>query len=403
MKKRISVVALASVFIAGSAFASGYRIPEQSIDSTAKSGANIASASSADASYYNPANMSWLADAGSVEIDLTYIHLTSVDYDDNRTSAYDGSSEKENFLLPTIFAVSPDYHGLRVGFSVTAPYGLAKRWEDPFARMFSEKFELKTFDVNPTLSYKINDMFSVAGGVRMLYSQAEAVMNAAPDAYLAVDMDSIDWGWNAALSVKPTEESNISVTYRSKIEMTLEGDADLMASNGALAMSTDGQSDSFPAPAVLAVSGAYTFDKLTFELTWDRTFWSEYESMDVTFDMANSTWANVFSFPREKNWDDTNAYRLGLEYAMSDTVTLMGGFAYDENPVPDETIDFVLPDSDAYLFSLGARFMVAENVEVGFGALYDYKESRDVNNGTVNGEYTNSSAFLFTAGLQYTF
>ena len=41
MKKTISVVALASVLAAGSAFASGYRIPEQSADSTAKAGANI--------------------------------------------------------------------------------------------------------------------------------------------------------------------------------------------------------------------------------------------------------------------------------------------------------------------------------------------------------------------------
>lgn len=60
MKKKISILALSSILIAGSVCASGFRIPEQSIDSVAKAGANIASATHADASYFNPANMSWL-------------------------------------------------------------------------------------------------------------------------------------------------------------------------------------------------------------------------------------------------------------------------------------------------------------------------------------------------------
>ncbi len=403
MKKIISAAALAGLFVAGTAYGSGYRIPEQSIDSTGKAGANIASATNADTTYFNPANMSWLENKWMVEGDLTYIHLTAVDYEDNRSPYMDGTSESENFLLPTIFAVSPDYSGLRFGFSVTTPYGLAKRWHDAFPQKFAEKFELETFDINPTVSYKISDMVSVAAGVRMLYSKAEAVMNAAPDAYISLDADSIDWGWNAALSIKPTEESNISVTYRSNIDISLDGDGYVMAGNGAVAMNTGMESDSFPAPAVLAVSGAYTFDKLTVELTWDRTFWSEYDSMDVSFDQADAFWGGVFSFPRQKSWDDSNAYRIGLTYAMNEKLDLLCGFAYDENPISDSSLDFILPDSDAYLFSVGARMEVAENLEVGVSALYDYKEDRDVNNGTLNGEFSNSSAFLLSAGVQYSF
>lgn len=401
MKKRISVVAFASLFVAGSAFASGYRIPEQSIDSTAKAGANVASADKADASYFNPANMTATADAWQVEADLTYIHLTAVDYKDNRTSSYDATSEKENFYLPTLYMISPDYNDFRFGFSVTTPYGLAKRWQDPFAAQFSEKFSLLTVELNPTVAYEISDMFSVAGGVRMLYSEAHAIQNAAPKGYQDLSADSIDWGYNLALAVTPTEESNISVTYRSAIEMTLEGDVSVMA--GSTSMSMGAESSSFPAPAVLAISGAYTFDLLTVELTWDRTFWSEYDSMNITYEYSDAAWSQAFGLPAEKNWVDTNAYRIGLEYAFSDFFTLMGGFAYDENPVPDETLDFSLPDSDALLFSVGARFQVTEQMELGFGALYDYKESREVSNGAIDGEFTNSSAFLFTAGLGYKF
>ena len=59
MKKKIAFLALAGVFAAGTAYGSAFRIPEQSINSTALSGAYIANANGPDASYFNPANMSW--------------------------------------------------------------------------------------------------------------------------------------------------------------------------------------------------------------------------------------------------------------------------------------------------------------------------------------------------------
>jgi long-chain fatty acid transport protein len=104
-----------------------------------------------------------------------------------------------------------------------------------------------------------------------------------------------------------------------------------------------------------------------------------------------------------KNWEDSNAYRLGLSYKATKITTLMAGFAYDESPAPDSTLGFELPDSNAYLFSLGARFKVTSQMDLGFGLLYDMKTDRAVNNGRVNGEFTNSSAILATVGLSYTF
>ena len=140
MKKRFSVLAISSLLIAGTAFASGYRIPEQSVDGTAKAGANIASSSGAVSSYYNPANMSWSRDAYQFEADLTYINLTHTNYEDNRSPALNGSSETEEFLIPTFFLVSPDVNNFRFGLALVAPYGLSKRWEQPFPRSTAEEY-----------------------------------------------------------------------------------------------------------------------------------------------------------------------------------------------------------------------------------------------------------------------
>ena len=43
----------------------------------------------------------------------------------------------------------------------------------------------------------------------------------------------------------------------------------------------------------------------------------------------------------------------------------MAGFAYDEPPVPSNTLGFELSDSNAYLFSLGARFKVTPKMDLG--------------------------------------
>ncbi len=413
MKKKISLLALSSILIAGTAMASGFRIPEQSVDSVAKAGANIASANKADTTYYNPANMSWLKDAWMFEGALTYINLPSVDYSDNRSPNLNGSSKTEHFLLPTFFFVTPDFNNFRFGISATAPYGLSKRWDQPFPKSTAKEYSLAVYELNPTASYSFGDMFSVAGGVRMLYASATVSNYAAQSNGMVLsrdmDGDTMEWGYNVAASVRPTEDMNISVTYRSNIDMDLEGDVKMSTNYPSAYTMKTGGSVEIPAPAVLSFSVAYTFGPATVDLTWDRTFWSEYESIDFVYDstVIHPVLNAVFTPSVPKNWDDSNSYRIGFDYELNQDVILMFGFAYDETPVPDETLGFELPDSNAWLYSLGGRYRINEAMEIGVSYLYDYKENRKVVNGSpttgINGEFTNSSAHLLSVGLSYDF
>jgi len=411
MKKRLSMaVALVSVFAVGSAYASGYRIPEQSADSVAKAGAHIASATGADASYYNPANMSFAEDGWLTEVDFTYIHLTEIDYTDDRSPFLNGTSETENFLLPTVFMVSPDFNNFRFGFSVTAPFGLAKRWEDPFPATYARKFSLQVFDVNPAVSYAVTDYLSVSGGVRLLMAKAIARNGGRTTEGIAFDRDlegnwEADYGYNLAVAVQPMEALNLSVTYRSHVDLELTGDAVLSTNYPApYTFQSDGNV-TLPAPAVLTVAGAYTWEDLTVELAWDRTFWSEYEELDIQYStpLRHPVLAQIFGPPVAKRWEDTDAFRISASYVFNETFTGMVGFAIDENPVPEETLSFELPDSDAMLFSVGGRIKLSEQMELGLGFLYDLKDSRRVSNDAIVGEFENASAILVSAGLSYKF
>jgi long-chain fatty acid transport protein len=405
MKKKISVLALASIFIAGSAMASGWRIPEQSVDSTAKAGANVASSTRGDTAYYNPANMSWMADTWHLEADLTYLYLSPIEYEDSRSSMRNGESESENFIIPTGFAVSPSYGGARFGLAIVAPGGLSKQWEDAYPKAYAEEFSLTIIEVNPTVSYGLGEMFSIAGGARMVYGDATVRSDASGLGIpLSRDMegDVVEWGWNAALAYKPMDSLNISATYRSNVNLDFEDKADLNLMGNLLTLDTE---VSVPLPAVFALSVAYDIvESLNVELTWDRTFWSEYEHLHFHFNP--SVPGNPFEPPQDREWDDTDAFRIGVTYKMSDVFTLMGGFGYDNNPAPTENVGFELPDSDAWLYSVGMQYKVSENMDLGLAALYDYKESRKVEvdpADVVYGEFTNASALLITAGLNYKF
>ena len=412
MKKRIAVAALAGILAATPAFASGYRIPEQSINSVALSNAYVANTPGADASYYNPANMSWLEEGWHSELSLTYINLASIEYTDNNSSARSGSSRTENFALPEFHLVSPQYNNFRFGLSLVYPYGLSKRWEAPYPRMTSEEFTLKTYELNPNLSYQVTDPFSVAAGVRAIYSEGKVkstdTLGTLGLARRDLEGSATDYGYNLAATYKPVSNLSLAATYRSKIDLEIEGDATL-GIGGATVYNNRYAEVMVPAPAVLTLAAAYTFDATTVEFTYDKTYWSAYDKLDFNYDVSlltiNPTLYALFDAPGTKNWSNTDAFRLGLTHKLNTRWTVMAGFAIDKNPIPDETLGFELPDSDAKIYSIGARYQITDTLQIGAAYLYDDKESRTVASSVPkpNGTFDNSAAHLLNIGLQYRF
>ncbi len=406
MKQTVRIATLLSLS-AATLLASGYRIPEQSLNSVALSAAYVAGANGADASYYNPANMAFMDNGAFTEVALTYINLPKVTFE-GIAPAMNGDSKEEQFLMPNLHYVSPFVDNWRFGLSITAPAGLSKRWDEAFAKATAQEFSLKVIEVNPTASYKFNDQFSVGFGVRGVYTDG-VVKSDASGLGLPVSRDlngdSIDFGYNLAVSYRPIKELTLSSTYRSKVDLTVEGDATL--THPLLGAGyRGGASVTIPLPAALTLAAAYTYDKTTLELVYERTYWSSYKELDFNYDTALA----AFDAPIAKNWKDSNAYRIGLSHQCTDALKMMVGFAIDKSPAPDSTLGFELPDSDAKLYSIGFEYKINQNLKVGLAYLYDDKEDRTVSNYNAatnsigaSGTFTDSSAHLVTASFKYKF
>lgn len=406
--KQIAKVVAVSAVCAATLFGAGWKIPEQSLNSVALSAANVAAADSADASYYNPANMVWMDNNYHLEGSMTYIMLPSINFDN--TSAIPGTSDakstEEDFLLPTMHIVTPEYYkNWRFGFSTVAPGGLSKRWAGAYAGSSANEFSIKIIEANPTAAYKVSDQFAIGFGLRAIYIEGKVRSNASGLGIpLSRDMeaDSLEYGYNLALAYRPNKDLKLAATYRSNVDLGVEGSAilNMLGTPYSGAASTE-----IPLPATLNLAAAYTMNKTTVEFVYERVYWSKYKQLDFEYPVA----LPVFDAPVPKNWEDTNTYRIGVSHQYNDSLKLMVGFAIDESPAQADTIGFELPDSDGKIYSLGFEYKIDKDLSFGMAYLYSDKDKRTVDINTANpvttiqGTFSDAAAHLINASIKYKF
>jgi len=408
MKKVVKGLALSAI-ASSVVMAGGYKIPEQSLNSMAKSGANVAYVTGADANYDNPAGMSFLnEDKSYLEGGVTLVHLPSNVY--TLFEPYSGQSEVEDIPIPFFHYVAKSMGDFRWGVSLLVPGGLTKRWESQPQQSFVEEFTLKIIEVNPNVSYKLADNFSIAGGVRLIYS--EGIVKSSGRISRDMEGSTFAFGYNIAMLYKPTSDINLAATYRSNIDLNQEGNAKLSA--GANVVYDGDASVSVPLPASLNLAISKTWDKkFTLEFNYERTFWSTYENLDFEYGGANiGGLTPFFDNPIAKNWKDTNTFRLGATVKMDNKITAMFGVAIDESPVPVNTLGFETPDTDAKLFSMGFSYQQTQDLSWGAAFLYDSKEAIRIAPGSTltnnpvlanGGGFSGGGAFLTTVGMTYEF
>lgn len=406
-------VAMAARYFTVDAFAAGYKIPEQSANAIGLAAAYVANASGPDAAYYNPANMVWSDKGAEIETSLNYVYLPGIDF----RGSYLGvpastTSKSEGVLLPNLHFISPNYGKVRFGFSVVYPFGLSKRWDGLPQRTFFKEFTLTVIELDLSAAFLVREDLAFAWGMRGIFS--EGIIKGDGTATLPVlgtrdymrDLKGDDFnpGYYLALSYKPVKMLTMSTLYRSKVTPNLEGHATLSASGPGGSSFTGPASLEVVLPATWQVAAALTLPKTVFEVVYERTYWSAYSTLDVEYGspLGNPILTPVFDNPVVKNWENSDTYRLGFTYLYNQNVTWLLGFAYDETPVPSNTLSFELPDAHALIYSTGFQYRPGERTRVALGYLLSQKKDRDVTNASVDGTFE-SRIHLVNASVTYAF
>ena len=113
----------------------------------------------------------------------------------------------------------------------------------------------------------------------------------------------------------------------------------------------------------------------------------------------------VSSITYPRSWHSTFAVSLGGAYRLNDQVSLMTGYLYGFNPVPDRTLDPSIPDADTHLFCVGGELRM-NSLTLALAYAYQLQAARDrapnLYGSLVSGTY-NAHLHLVGISLGYRF
>lgn len=416
------------LFVPTFVFAGGFQINEQGTKALGMGGAFVAQADDPSALYFNPAGITQL-DRAHLSLGVSPI-TPSASFESDITGETTDADES-SFYIPNFYYTMKNTDKISTGLAVFSNYGLATEWPENWEGRYitgGTKAEIITMTINPNIAYKVTDKLSVAAGVdiqnldvtlenklKMFPSEGGTVMlNSDGNSELTAD----DWayGWNAAIHYKITEKWKAGVSYRSKIKHEIDdGTADLSLPEGefigggavpAMNIQKTGSTE-LTLPEILYIGTSYEIGKFTFELDGQWTGWSSYDELKIEFEDGTQQTS-------PKDWEDVWAIRLGAQYSVNKILDLRLGVIRDNSPIPDDTVDPLVPSGDRWLYAVGLGFNfdrltidVAYNYlddenrdfdnEVGKGAPYGYTDPE------LTGEFKDIDAHIFGVNVSYKF
>jgi long-chain fatty acid transport protein len=414
--------ALIATAFAGSASAAGFQLLEQTASGIGNAYAGSAAvAENASTIFYNPAGMTQLKDH-EASFGLTAIKPSFKFHNNGSTSgtlagAGDGGDAGQWGWVPNGYLSWALNKDLYVGIGLGAPFGLMTDYDSPWkGSAQSNKFDVKTYNINPSVAWKVNDTVSVGAGLNWQRLTAEyqrqlAIVPTVPPGLpgntpLTLKVDDNAWGWNAGALFHLTPVTKLGLSYRSKINYSatgqITGGSPSPVVNGAVGANVKA-SISMPDTFIASLSHQLTDRwEVLGDISW--TGWSSIPKIDIV--RTSGAAAGTVAQTLNTDFRDTWRFALGGTYKINDAWKWKVGIAYDETPVKGASTRLAsLPDNDRIWLSTGAQWKVSQNSTLDFGLTYLYLKDADINNnqltsgqGTLNGTYKDSG---WLAGLQY--
>ncbi len=258
---------------------------------------------------------------------------------------------------------------LWAGFGVSTPFGLKTQYDSTFIGRFqSQKVDLKTYDFNPSVAYKVNDTFSFGAGLSYQRTNLQLDRSfslVAASAAESVTLKDGSFGWNVGAMINAGPKTRLGVTYRSAVSHDLTGNVAINGVGNAAAIAKV----AFPDTASIALSHAFN-DKwqLLSDVTWTR--WSRIQGIPLVLTSTGlgaspaGTAADVLDF----QFKDSYRAGIGLNYRWKEDLTWKFGVAYDSTPVPDSTHrSTILPDNNRTWLAVGGKYQVTKEGTLDFG------------------------------------
>jgi long-chain fatty acid transport protein len=393
ISKRALFAATVSVLaggIASSANAAAFYLQEQSVKGAGRAFSGEVADQGAASLWWNPAATGGMT-GGDASLGVSEI-MPRGDVHNNGTlivrpgqapAAVGGNPDSHNPIdngtLPSgavAYAITPQ---LSLGFAVTSPFSFTTNYDaDSWARYTADKTSLRTIDLQPSIAYQITPGFSVGIAANAEHVKASLgnylpnLSPALPDGHQTLKGNGWDWGWSAGFQYQGGPVS-VGISYKSSIKHKLDGSVitaglisvpgvPLANNNGTIKTKAD-----FNTPWQVDAGIRFKVTPaLTLNAQVNRFGWNKFDTINLGAPLNTAI---------PENYGNTWSYAGGLDYAVTQGVTLRAGIQRDESPTRDTHRDARVPDSDRWNFAGGASLDLTKGV--GIDAAVNYIKFKD--------------------------
>ncbi len=382
--------------VSGTAAAGGFQVFEQSVKGLGQAYSGSA-ASSDDAAtvFFNPAGMTQLP--GTQIQGAAYVIFTQAAFVNEGSMTATGppltGSTGDGGITATVwngYVTHALTDRIFVGFGANTPFGLKTEYPRTWVgRYHAIESDFRTLNLSPVAALRLHECLSIGFGLDVQY--ADVLLSNAIDfgALLAptgltapgsadglqeIEADGWGLGFNLGLLFMPQENTRVGVSFRSGIDLKLEGEAKFkrnatvdraLAAGGRSSLFRDtGAQANVTLPGTLSFGAYHRLNSrwaVLAGLSW--TQWSTLEDdIGIRFDNPDQPDQAL-----PLNYKDAVRYSLGAHYYASERLTLRSGIAYDETPVRDATSRSArLPDADRFWLAVGLTYSATKNLFIDF-------------------------------------
>ncbi len=274
--------------------------------------------------------------------------------------------------VPNLFAQYKVSDSVNFGLGVYAPFGLETKYDgDWFGSDLGVHSALEVIDIAPSLSYRINNQWSVGASLIARYGHVK-MTNTSAMGFSDFDIDG--WGWYGRFGVmyEASENTRFGVAYQTQsteVEHTLKGDHTILGRDWIGGTVTG-------LPEHWLLSGYHKHGKFGYSASVRYNRWEHFNDFTLTSSSPLGYHTSKY------NWQNTWTVALGVDWYYNDVWTFRAGVAFDESPVRSAALRTVrIPDNDRYWMSLGFTYKVNENVKIDVGYAHLYLPTYKARNG----------------------
>ena len=409
--KKLSVLLVIALLSSMTLFGGGFQINLQGQKQTGMGHTGTGLCLDNASILFNPGALSFLDSLKGIYVGASFImpRTTYLDY----KTRYVAHPEKHVGTPLTLYAVYKFKKAKKwnCGLGIYNPFGSKVQWADDWkGNALIREIDLKTFFIQPTASYKINDRIGIGAG--FVYATGSfSLRKGVPlqDSLgnygeASLEGKASGYGFNAGIYFKVSDKFSVGIDYRSQVTVNVNGGSADFTTPSSLAYKFPNTtfSTTLRLPQVATVGLGYVpNNKLKLALDVNFVGWKSYDSLVIDFADNTDALEDVHSPRMYKN---SYIFRLGAQYTLNEKWTARCGAYYDMTPVQAGYLTPETPDTDKLGITVGASLKVTKKIHIDASFLYiEGKKRTDTNLETeFTGTYK-TRAFVPGVSLEYVF